>query len=178
MSSLPARPGSARAGVRRVERQEQKAADLDRDVRAREQKAVLPERFGDGDCHREAREHHREQKEAHRDRVRVDLARDPRRVVPRPPDDEEREQRVAGSGPAQVVEQQLRELRDREDEDEVVEELERGCVLLLTASSTRVPAHRRAGVSDSLRDALLESGRHGTESTTGGWFWSFPEESP
>jgi hypothetical protein len=126
---------------------------LDRDVRTCEQQTVAAERLGDGHCHREACEHYREQQEAHGRRVRIDLARDPRRVVPGPPDDEEREERIASSGPAQVVEEQVRHLRDREDEDEVVEELERSCLLLLlSANAARVKAERPQNFGAGLRN--------------------------
>jgi hypothetical protein len=54
-SLLPSRAGG-------VERQEQEAPNLDRYIGAREQQAVLAERLGNGDCHRQAGEHHREQK--------------------------------------------------------------------------------------------------------------------
>ena len=105
--------------------------DLDRDVRAGEQQRAAAERPRDRDRHHEAREHDRQHEQPHRDGVRVELVRDPGRVVPRPPDDEQDEQRLSGAAPGQVVEQQVRDLRDREDEDEVVEELEVRGVLLL-----------------------------------------------
>ena len=76
----------------------------------------------------------------------VELVRDPGRVVPGPPDDEQAERRVPGAAPAQVVEQQVRDLRDREDEDEVVEELERGCPLLLTRVARSLESRHRRSV--------------------------------
>ena len=82
--------------------------------------------------------------EADGDRVRVEHVRDPGRVVPRPPDHEEHEQRPAGPAPRQVAEQQMRHLRDGEHEDEVVEQLEvRGVLLLVSpgAGSGSSPRH-------------------------------------
>jgi hypothetical protein len=67
----------------------------------------------------------RQEQQAHADRFEVDLARHPHRVVPGPPDDAEREDGVNRSRPAQVVQEQMRDLGDGEDEDQVVEELER-----------------------------------------------------
>lgn len=94
--------------------------------------------------------------EGARGRVRVELVREPGRVVPRPPDDEQHERRLGDALPGQVLEQQLRDLRDREDEDEVVEELERadaalalglrappeGHAAAISAAGPRIPAKR------------------------------------
>ena len=131
-----------RAGIRDDEGEEGVPPDLDRDVRTGEEQRAAPERRRDRDRHHEAREHDRQHEQPHRDGVGVELVRDPGRVVPRPPDDEEDEQRPPRSPPGQVVEQQVRDLRDREHEDEVVEELEVGGVLLLVgARLAQVAAH-------------------------------------
>ena len=84
-----------------------------------------------------------DQQEAHDDRAGIELVRDPGRVVPRPPDDEQHERRVADPLPRQVLEQQVRDLRDREYEHEVVEELERRHTLpLLGTPAELIGAHR------------------------------------
>ncbi len=108
----------------RGEGQERVPPDLDHDVGDREQQPALAERLRDRDRHQQARQHQRDQQQPDERRVRVELVRRPGRVVPRPPDHEQHERRLAGALPRQVREQQVRDLRDREDEDEVVEELE------------------------------------------------------
>jgi hypothetical protein len=116
------------------------ASDLDRDVRAGEEQRAVAEGAGDRDREQEAGEHQCDQEQPDDSRVGVELVRDPGRVVPGPPDDEERQRHVPGAAPAEVVEQEVRDLRDGEDEDEVVEELERRRPLLLAAPAL-VAAH-------------------------------------
>ena len=124
------------------EREKRRSPDLDRHVRSGEEQTAAPERVGDGDGHHEAREHEREHEQSHDDRVGIEHVRDPRRVGPRPPDHEQDEERPPGSTPRQVVEQQMRDLRDGEDEDEVVEELEvRRVRFLVGRARSEVSAH-------------------------------------
>ena len=117
----PLRPGG--------EREEGMAADLDRHVGAGEQQRPLPPRGGDRDRHQQAAEHHPDHESAHGRGARVELVRRPGRVVPRPPDGEQDHRGLTGARPVQVrevvIEQVMGDLRDREDEDEVVEELQR-----------------------------------------------------
>ncbi len=143
-------PGQDRAGaapldrpaLRRGEGQEDVPADLDRDVGAGEEQPAAGEGLGDRDREQQAAEHQPDQEQPDDDRARVELVRDPGRVVPGPPDDEQREQRPPGAAPGEVVEQQVRDLRDREDEDEVVEELERRRALLAALPATLEAGHR------------------------------------
>ena len=114
---------------------------LDRDVRAGEEQSVRSERLRDRDRHQEAPEHDSHQQQADRDRVGIELVRHPGRVVPGPPDDEQHERCLPNPLPGQVVEEQMRDLRDREYEDEVVEQLERRRPLLLAG----VPLTLKAG---------------------------------
>ena len=128
----PSRPLALdRAAVGRDERQERVAPDLEDDIRRREQEAALAERIRDRNRHHEAGEHHADQQEPDDGRVGVELVRDPGRVVPRPPDDEQHERAATGARPCQVVEQQVGDLRDREHEDQVEEQLQRRRALLL-----------------------------------------------
>ena len=122
------------------------AADLDRDVRAGKQQRPVGECAGDRDRHHEAREHDPEHEEPHGHRLGIEHVRHPGRVVPRPPDDEQDERGLSRPAPRQVAEQQMRDLRDREHEDEVVEQLQIGGVLLLVAAA-KVSAHRGATLS-------------------------------
>ena len=113
------------------------ATHLDRDVRAREEQPVRTEGLRNRDRHQEAAEHDSHQEQADRDRVGIELVRHPGRVVPGPPDDEQHERRLSCALPGQVVEQQVRDLGDREDEDQVVEQLERRRPLLLSGVPLR-----------------------------------------
>ena len=127
------------------EGEERMPADLDRDIRTGEQQRAAAERVRDRDGHQEAGEHDREHEQPHDDRVRVEHVRDPGRVVPRPPDDEQDEQRSCRAVPGQLAEQQMRDLGDREHEDEVVEQLEvRGVLLLVGGGFAQVATHGRA----------------------------------
>ena len=90
----------------------------------------------------QGREHDRHQQQAHDRRVGIELVRHPGRVVPRPPDHEQHERRLARALPAQVLEQKMRHLRDGEDEDEVVEELQRRRPLLLPSVEVALEAAR------------------------------------
>ena len=82
-----------RAGIRDDEGEEGVPPELDRDVRTGEEQRPAPERSRDRDRHHEAGEHDRQHEQPHRDGVGVELVRDPGRVVPCPPGDEEDEQR-------------------------------------------------------------------------------------
>ena len=122
MWAAGARSGEPRPATTKVE--ESCPPDLDRHVRTGEEQGAAPERVGDGDGHDEAGEHDREHEQPHDDRVGVEHVRHPRRVGPRPPDHEQDEKRAPGPTPREIVEQEVRYLRDGQDEDEVVEELE------------------------------------------------------
>ncbi len=103
---------------------ERVARQLERHVGAREQQRAVAEGVRDRDRHPEAREHAEHQDQAHADPVGVEPVDHPGRVDPRPPDDEQQERGLRRARPGEVVQQQVRELRDREDVDEVEEQLE------------------------------------------------------
>ena len=102
------------------------ATDLQRDVARREQQPLLAERLRQRGGHEQAAEHHRGEHPADRRRGRVEPVRHPRRVDPRPPDDEQQERGPRHAGDGEVVEDLVRQLGDREDVDEVEEQLDRG----------------------------------------------------
>jgi hypothetical protein len=120
-------------------------ADLDRDVRAGEEEGVRSEGLRDRYGQQEAREHEPDEQQPDGGRLRIELVRDPRRVVPGPPHDEEHDRGLPHAGPGQVREQQVRDLRDREDEHEVVEQLERRRALLPAdlAAALEAARHRQ-----------------------------------
>ena len=140
------------------EGQEQVPTHLDGDVRAGEQETPRPERVRNGYCHHERREHDPHQQQADNRRVRIELVRHPCGVVPRPPDDEQDECRLAGAPPREVVEQQVRHLRDGEHEDEVVEELERRRPLLLPRVAVALEARRCSRRAQRGRNRARASG--------------------
>ena len=133
-----------RAATRGGEREEGLAPDLNRDIGGGEEQRLVAERLGDRDRHQQAGEHERDQQKPDDDRAGIELVRGPcrgstttrRRAAPASPDP---------LLPRQVVQQQVRHLRDGEDEDEVVEELERGRALLdrsvATERGSRNPGH-------------------------------------
>jgi hypothetical protein len=106
---------------------------------------VADDRVGDREleCQAAERARHRQRDEQHAghraedhdpDRVLlgIDDARDPRVTDPRPPKEREHEEALEQAAPVRVVRHELRALRQRQDEDEVEEELERRDLLALT----------------------------------------------
>ncbi len=74
--------------------------------------------------HEEADEHQGQKQQADRNGLRIQFVGGPGRVVPRPVHREEHYQGLQDAGPRQVLEQEVGDLRDREHEHEIVEELE------------------------------------------------------
>ena len=134
--------------LRRHERQKRVAPDLNRDIRACEEEPVRAEGLRNRDRHEQAPEHQPDQEQPNGDRIGIELVRDPGGVVPRPPDDEQREQRLPCAAPTEIVEEQVGDLRDREDEHEIEEQLECCCPLPL------------AGVSRALESAHAAEASH------------------
>ena len=80
--------------------------------------------------HRQRDDEHRSHRGEHRqpDAALIDVhrAREPRVSDPGPPERREHEHPVQDPAPRRVVREQARDLRNREDQDQVEEELERG----------------------------------------------------
>ena len=91
----------------------------------REDERRVVEGAGHADRRDQEPRHRGEDDEAHRALLGVDDAGEPRVADPRPPQDREHEEALRDALPGRLVSHQLRALRDREDEDEVEEELER-----------------------------------------------------
>ena len=72
----------------------------------------------------EQRGHRREQHDAHCTVVGIDDARQPRVPDPRPPQEAEDDESVRDAAPGCVVRHERAALRDRQDEDEIEEQLE------------------------------------------------------
>ena len=102
-----------------------RAPDLEEQVPADEQPGAVAERVGDPDRHEQAREHEPGEQQAHRQPVRLEPVHPPRRHVPGVDDRQRHDQGLGGRAQIDVLEQVVRELADREDVDEIEEELER-----------------------------------------------------
>jgi hypothetical protein len=102
----------------------------DEQIRGAEEHGVVSERAGDGEGSAEHRAHCAENRQPDAAFVDVRRARQPGVGNPRPPERGEDEQSAQDSTPRRVVREQARDLRDREDEDQVEEELERGDLML------------------------------------------------
>src|SRR5262249_33168555 len=76
--------------------------------------------------HDEAAEHQGKKHQPHGRRFGVEPVRHPRRVDPDPPDGEQQQERLQGSAERQMMQQEMRKLRDREYEHEVEEQLDEG----------------------------------------------------
>ena len=134
------------------------APDLQRDVADREQHAVRAERARQRGGHEQAREHHAGEHRAHRRRRRVEPVGHPGRVDPRPPHDQQQERRPPDPGDRQVAEDHVRQLRDREDVDQVEEQLDRRD-RLLDALAPRAQVACRWSTGDHGRNAVQEQRR-------------------
>ena len=122
--SLTKWPPSARP--RKAMMRNSRAPDLDEQVAGDEQPRAPVEGVGDRDRHEQAGEHQPDQQQPHRQPVRVEPVRPPRDHVPRVEDRERHDHRLGAGPQVDVLEQVVRELPDREDVDEVEEQLERG----------------------------------------------------
>ncbi len=104
---------------------------LQQDVGAGEQRREPAEGLGDGDRHQQAGCHHHQQHQPHQHRLGIEPVGHPGGVDPGPPHDQQQEQRLQGAAQRQVMKQQVAELRHREHEDQVEEQLQPGRPLLL-----------------------------------------------
>ena len=112
-----------------------------------EEDTVVPEgvRHRKGDD--EQRSHRAEDRQPHGALVRVDIVRQPGVAGPGPPERAEHEQSPPDAGPGRVAREHRRHLRDREHEDEVEEELERGDTLLAFGAHGKILMGRPASGS-------------------------------
>ena len=112
------------------EREEHDVHAAYEEVGAAEEQGVGAEGIG----HRERDDHHRRHHREHRDPGRallgVDRVGEPRVGRPRPPHDPQHEQPAPQAAPCRIGRHHRRDLGEREDEDQVEEQLERGDALL------------------------------------------------
>jgi hypothetical protein len=105
--------------------EEARPADLQHQIAGDEQPSASGECIADRRGHQQAREHEPDEQRLDWPLVGVEPVRAPGRHVPRIDDRERHDQRL-GTGPqVDVLEQVMRQLPDREDVDEIEEQLER-----------------------------------------------------
>jgi hypothetical protein len=88
--------------------------------------AALTESIGDRECHEQHRGHGGEQGQLHHRGLVPEGVQDPRVLRPRPPNEEQDQQPADEAFDGRVGSKQRSHLRDREHEDKVEEEFERG----------------------------------------------------
>ena len=93
------------------------------DIGAHEQTRAPLERVGDRHGHQDRAGHQRDHQETPGGVVRIDPVRGPCGVVPRPPDGGEERGGLNRAGPRHVLQQEMRELDDREDVNEIEKQL-------------------------------------------------------
>ena len=120
------------------------------------------------DRHQQARQHHEHQDEPDRHGVRVEPVGHPGGVVPRPVHRDEHECGFGGARPVDVRDEVVRQLGDREDVDEVEEQLEerRALFALRARADDRQLRNDRRGAVRRSSDVrrVRHSGGHGNRS--------------
>ncbi len=107
-----------------------------------EKHALVPEHARDDERSDEHRDQRDQQGRADELLLGVDIVREPGVCRPGPPQRGEDEDAPADPGERRVVGEQRRDLREREDEDEIEEELPRGDAVLLVDSRDAHPCPR------------------------------------
>ena len=132
--SPSARTGAARPAVGIVANDDGGQDEVEQaheEVRNAEQHGVVSERAWHRQGDAEHRGHRGEHRQADATLVDIHRARQPRVDAPRPPERREHEHSAEDSTPRRVVREHDRDLGDREHEDQVEEELERGDLMLV-----------------------------------------------
>ena len=151
------RPDRARD---RRPREERAVEDDDAEVGEAERQARVAERVRDREREHEVGAHGREQDEPARERVGVDGIRHPGVAAVHPPDQAQHHDDAQQAAPVRGLEEHRRQLRQREDEDEVEEQLERRDPLRLLrvgrcrhAGNRRSPASRQSDSASAAAEA-------------------------
>jgi hypothetical protein len=120
---------------------EQIAQRLHRDVGDGEDDGSALERLRDRRRQHEAAEHQQEQDDADQRPIRVEPVRRPGGVDPRPPHRDHQQTGLDRAERRQMVQQAVRELGDREDEDEIEEQLDEGhAMMVVTVTDPQIVA--------------------------------------
>jgi hypothetical protein len=123
----------------------------DQEVRDAEQEGVVSKRAGYCKGDDQHRGHGCEHRQSDAALVDVHRARQPGVSLPRPPERRENEHPVEDTTPCRVARKQARDLGEREHEDEVEEQLERGD-LMLGLALVLTPCVGHAPTLDRTRD--------------------------
>jgi hypothetical protein len=108
----------------RREHDEARPTELQHDVGDREHPGPFAERIGDRDAHDEGHEREGDHGAAHRQPDGVEPVRHPGRRDPAPPERDDHDRALEGAERILVLVEVGRELREREDEDEIEEQLD------------------------------------------------------
>ena len=158
-----ARRARARPSQRRVaargEREQRRVQQPHGEVAQPPQHAVVAERARRGERDHQHRGHRREHHEPRQQQLRVDGARQPRVARPRPPDDREHHEPAAQLRERRVLGQERRDLRQREHEHEVEEQLQRRDASPRAGRPARAPAAPARGSVVLIRWRVYVSAR-------------------
>ena len=143
------------------DRVEQEVEQAHGEVGDAEQHGVRVERLRDGEGDDQHRRHRSEHPRPYRPSFGLERVREPCVPGPRPPERREDQHPLADPPPGEIVGHEQRDLRDRVDEDQVEEELERGDPLLALG-------HRRRLIHSRSPDARPRDRRRGGRSRRGG----------
>ena len=138
---------------------EDEMKEADEEIGDAEQHRIVSERArhrqGDAEHGAHRGEHH----EADATLVDIHRARQPRVHAPRPPERRENEHPAEDSTPRRIVREQARDLRHREHEDQVEEELERSDLVLGVVLELVLGFGHGGDVTQRRGDACLSSSR-------------------
>ena len=112
---------------------------------------VPAERVGDGQCGDEHRGHRNQDRAPHRFLFGIDSVGQPGVGRPGPPERRQDQKAVPEPAPGRIIREDRRHLGEREDEDEVEEELERGDSLL---ALNRLLAHSRTLTAQAIEEGF------------------------
>jgi hypothetical protein len=122
---------------------EDAAPDLLDGVGAAHHPAPAAERLRQRRAHRQADQHRRDEQQPDLDAFRVHPVGDPGRVGPERPDHREQQRRLQRAPHGQLTQQEVRQLRDREDIHQVEEQLDVRDPLRARAVTQQLPRPRR-----------------------------------
>ena len=144
---------------------EERAPHLDQHERDREQQRLALERLRDRARHQQPQPHEDQQHRADRHLVRVQPVGHPRGVDPQPPHRPAQDQRVHERGQVGVRDEAVRQLRDREHEHQVEEQLHVADPAAVVAVA--VPQHVRPHApAAAARADPVRGRRHGRDPAT------------
>ena len=144
---------------------ERRAADLHQHIGRSETGGPGPEGFRDRRRQNEPDQHQRKQRDAHRRGPRVEPVGGPGGVDPHPPHRHQHQRGLHDAGDGEMLEQIMRQLRDREHEHEVEKQFDerdlRVLVRLATAQEAGACAENHASAGLKRPDTTIRHNRRG-----------------